>query len=99
MARWTLGGGHAGLALEQQWHLRGLAGFENGARDDQRPCFSVGREHAVVANHVEVGWRDQGDQTRDEVERLRHHLLGVRGRHQRDPLEHRQHAKFPCRRR
>ena len=35
----------------------------------------MGREHAVVAQHMKPWWRDQGTQPRDEVERVEHHRV------------------------
>jgi hypothetical protein len=42
------------------------------ARDHLAADFGSGREHAVVADHIEARRRDQCDQPRDEVERVEH---------------------------
>ena len=45
--------------------------------DDLVPMFGVGREHAVIAQHVKARRRDQGHQPRDEVEGVEDYGVGA----------------------
>jgi hypothetical protein len=61
------------LALEHQLHLRRFGRLGRGTGDDFAACGGMSREHAVVAQEVKARRRDQGDEPRDEVERVEQH--------------------------
>ena len=46
--------------VERQRYLRQLSALGLGIRHDLGPRFGVGREHAVIPQHMEARWRDQG---------------------------------------
>ncbi len=48
----------------------------HAARHNLAAGVGVGREHAVIPEHVKVRRRDQGDEPRDEIKRVQQH--GVR---------------------
>ena len=55
--------------------IAGLMGVERLAWNDLGPQFGVGREHAMEANQMQPGTRDQCGQALHELQR-RHHDMG-----------------------
>jgi hypothetical protein len=80
--RWLRAAGRSSAGLElgrfadEQPQLRRCGRFGHAARHNLAAGVGVGREHAVIPEHVKVRRRDQGDEPRDEIERIQQH--GVR---------------------